>query len=157
MTIWASILTAFSAFSIKHFSQNWLSNPRADILSGLSVALTLISEAIAFSIIAGVSPQVGLYASFCIAIVIAFFGGRPAMISAATGAMALVLASLVKHHGITEFAGPDIAWAIAITVLGFTSDTLESLANDCTKNTLKDSRQSKSQLYGKSVVSNNIK
>lgn len=113
--------------------------------------------AIAFSIIAGVSPQVGLYASFCIAIVIAFFRGRPAMISAATGAMALVLASLVKHHGITEFAGPDIAWAIAITVLGFTSDTLESLANDCTKSTLEDSRQSKSQLYGKSVVSNNIK
>lgn len=64
------------------------------------MALALIPEAIAFSIIAGVSPQVGLYASFCIAIVIAFFGGRPAMISAATGAMALVLASLVKNHGV---------------------------------------------------------
>lgn len=90
----------FSAFSIRNFSQNWLANPRADILSGLAVALALIPEAIAFSIIAGVSPQVGLYASFCIAIVIAFFGGRPAMISAATGAMALVLASLVKNHGV---------------------------------------------------------
>ena len=61
-----------------------------------------------------------------------------------------------KHLG-TEFAGPDIAWAIAITVLGFTSDTLENLTNDCAKSTLEDSRQSKSQLYGKSVVSNNIK
>lgn len=93
-------MTLFSAFSVKNFHQNWLSHPRADILSGLAVALALIPEAIAFSIIAGVDPQVGLYASFCIAVVSAFFGGRPAMISAATGAMALVLASLVKNHGI---------------------------------------------------------
>lgn len=92
--------TLLSAFSPTHFHQNWLTHPRTDILSGLAVALALIPEAIAFSIIAGVAPQVGLYASFCIAVVSAFFGGRPAMISAATGAMALVLASLVKHHGI---------------------------------------------------------
>lgn len=74
----------------------WFGNIRGDILSGMVVALALIPEAIAFSIIAGVDPRVGLYASFCIAVVIAIVGGRPGMISAATGAMALVLASLVK-------------------------------------------------------------
>src|SRR5690606_3617429 len=64
--------------------QNWFTNIRGDVLSGLVVALALIPEAIAFSIIAGVDPRVGLYASFCIAVVIAFTGGRPGMISAAT-------------------------------------------------------------------------
>jgi SulP family sulfate permease len=78
----------------------WFANPRQDLLAGTVVALALIPEAIAFSIIAGVDPKVGLYASFCIAVVSAFFGGRPAMISAATGAMALVMVTLVKHHGI---------------------------------------------------------
>lgn len=80
--------------------QEWLSNPRADVLAGLVVALALIPEAIAFSIIAGVDPKVGLYASFCIAVVISFTGGRPGMISAATGAMALVMVTLVKDHGL---------------------------------------------------------
>ena len=79
---------------------NWFSNLRGDILAGLVVALALIPEAIAFSIIAGVDPKVGLYASFCIAVVIAFVGGRPGMISAATGAMALLMVSLVKNHGL---------------------------------------------------------
>lgn len=69
-------------------------------MSGLVVALALIPEAIAFSIIAGVDPKVGLYASFCIAVVIAFVGGRPGMISAATGAMALLMVTLVKQHGL---------------------------------------------------------
>ena len=78
----------------------WFSNIRADILSGLVVALALIPEAIAFSIIAGVDPKIGLYASFCIAVVIAFVGGRSGMISAATGAMALVMVTLVKEHGL---------------------------------------------------------
>lgn len=78
----------------------WFSNIRADILSGLVVALALIPEAIAFSIIAGVDPKVGLYASSCIAVVIAFVGGRSGMISAATGAMALVMVTLVKEHGL---------------------------------------------------------
>lgn len=85
------------------FSQiktEWFGNVRGDILSGMVVALALIPEAIAFSIIAGVDPKVGLYASFCIAVVIAFVGGRPGMISAATGAMALVMASLVKDYGL---------------------------------------------------------
>ena len=78
----------------------WFFNIRGDVLAGLVVALALIPEAIAFSIIAGVDPKVGLYASFCIAVVIAFVGGRPGMISAATGAMALVMVTLVKDHGL---------------------------------------------------------
>ena len=80
--------------------KEWFSNIKGDILSGLVVALALIPEAIAFSIIAGVDPKVGLYASFCIAVVIAFVGGRPGMISAATGAMALVMVTLVKNYGL---------------------------------------------------------
>lgn len=80
--------------------QEWFSNIRGDLLSGIVVALALIPEAIAFSIIAGVDPKVGLYASFCIAVVIAFVGGRPGMISAATGAMALLMVTLVKEHGL---------------------------------------------------------
>ncbi len=85
---------------MKSLRQDWLSNVRNDLLAGLVVALALIPEAIAFSIIAGVDPKVGLYASFCIATVIAFAGGRPGMISAATGAMALVMVTLVKDHGL---------------------------------------------------------
>lgn len=79
---------------------HWLSNVRADVLSAIVVALALIPEAIAFSIIAGVDPKVGLYASFAIAVITAFAGGRPAMISAATGAMALLMITLVKDHGL---------------------------------------------------------
>ena len=79
---------------------NWFSNIRGDILAGIVVALALIPEAIAFSIIAGVDPKVGLYASFSIAVIIAFVGGRPGMISAATGAMALLMVTLVKEHGL---------------------------------------------------------
>jgi SulP family sulfate permease len=80
--------------------QEWFANTRRDLLAGLVVALALIPEAIAFSIIAGVDPKVGLYASFCIAVVTAFFGGRPGMISAATGAMALLMVTLVRDHGL---------------------------------------------------------
>ncbi|MBF0586250.1 SulP family inorganic anion transporter [Prosthecochloris sp. N3] len=80
--------------------QQWLSNIRGDVLSGLVVALALIPEAIAFSIIAGVDPKVGLYASFSIAVITAFTGGRPGMISAATGAMALLMVTLVREHGL---------------------------------------------------------
>ena len=80
--------------------QEWFGNLRGDVLAGTVVALALIPEAIAFSIIAGVDPKVGLYASFCIAVVIAFTGGRPGMISAATGAMALVMIDLVRDHGL---------------------------------------------------------
>lgn len=85
---------------LKNMQQEWFFNIRGDLLSGLVVALALIPEAIAFSIIAGVDPKVGLYASFCIAVIIAFVGGRPGMISAATGAMALLMVTLVKQHGL---------------------------------------------------------
>jgi SulP family sulfate permease len=78
----------------------WLGNARADVLSGLVVALALIPEAIAFSIIAGVDPKVGLYASFSIAVIIAIVGGRPGMISAATAATAVLMVTLVKEHGL---------------------------------------------------------
>nr|WP_282156207.1 SulP family inorganic anion transporter [Cytobacillus gottheilii] len=78
----------------------WFGNVRGDILSGIVVALALIPEAIAFSIIAGVDPMVGLYASFCIAVTISIVGGRPGMISAATGAMALLMVTLVADHGL---------------------------------------------------------
>ncbi|MBQ4799243.1 SulP family inorganic anion transporter [Pseudoalteromonas sp. MMG006] len=83
-----------------HVKRDWLSNVRGDVLAGIVVALALIPEAIAFSIIAGVDPKVGLYASFCIAVIIAFVGGRPGMISAATGAMALLMVTLVKDYGL---------------------------------------------------------
>lgn len=85
---------------ISRLRQEWLGNVRGDVLSGLVVALALIPEAIAFSIIAGVDPKVGLYASFSMAVVIAIAGGRPAMISAATGAMALLMAGMIKDHGL---------------------------------------------------------
>ena len=80
--------------------EQWFGNVRGDVLSGVLVALALIPEAIAFSIIAGVDPKVGLYASFCIAVITAIAGGRPGMISAATGAMALLMVDLVKDHGL---------------------------------------------------------
>lgn len=86
--------------TLSRLQAEWLSNVRGDVLAGMVVALALIPEAIAFSIIAGVDPKVGLYASFCIAVVISFAGGRPGMISAATGAMALVMVDLVADHGL---------------------------------------------------------
>ncbi|WP_111413965.1 SulP family inorganic anion transporter [Billgrantia lactosivorans] len=85
---------------IRSIKQEWFSNIQGDTLAGIVVALALIPEAIAFSIIAGVDPKVGLYASFCIAVIIAFTGGRPGMISAATGAMALLMITLVREHGL---------------------------------------------------------
>ncbi|MFK7804996.1 MAG: SulP family inorganic anion transporter [Anaerolineae bacterium] len=87
----------FSPAAIKN---EWFSNISGDLLAGLVVALALIPEAIAFSILAGVDPKVGLYASFSIAIITSFTGGRPAMISAATGAMALLMVTLVRDHGL---------------------------------------------------------
>lgn len=80
--------------------EEWFSNIRGDILAGIVVALALIPEALAFSIIAGVEPKVGLYAAFSIAVVASIAGGRPGMISAATGAVALLIGSLVKNHGV---------------------------------------------------------
>ena len=93
-------MISLSPTATQAVKREWFSNVRGDILAGIVVALALIPEAIAFSIIAGVDPKVGLYASFCIALVTAFVGGRPALISAATGAMALLMVTLVKKHGL---------------------------------------------------------
>ncbi|GLI83076.1 sodium-independent anion transporter [Rossellomorea marisflavi] len=98
--------------------QQWFSNVRGDILSGIVVALALIPEAIAFSIIAGVDPMVGLYASFCIAVIISFVGGRPAMISAATGAMALVMVPLVKDYGLNYLLAATILTGVIQLLFG---------------------------------------
>jgi SulP family sulfate permease len=103
---------------ITKIRQEWLSNIRGDILAGAVVALALIPEAIAFSIIAGVDPKVGLYASFCIAVVIAFAGGRPGMISAATGAMALLMVDLVKDHGLQYLLAATVLTGILQIVAG---------------------------------------
>ena len=97
----------------------WFGNIRGDILSGLVVALALIPEAIAFSIIAGVDPKVGLYASFCIAVVISFVGGRPGMISAATGAMALLMVTLVKDHGLQYLLAATLLTGVLQIVAGY--------------------------------------
>ncbi|CAN5174875.1 SulP family inorganic anion transporter [soil metagenome] len=99
--------------------QDWLSNVRGDLLAGLVVALALIPEAIAFSIIAGVDPKVGLYASFSIAVIIAFTGGRPGMISAATGAMALVMVTLVKDHGLQYLLAATVLTGVLQVAAGF--------------------------------------
>ncbi|MER2176306.1 MAG: SulP family inorganic anion transporter [Stenotrophomonas maltophilia] len=98
--------------------QQWLGNIRGDLLSGAVVALALIPEAIAFSIIAGVDPKVGLYASFCIAVVTAIAGGRPGMISAATGAMALVMVDLVRDHGLQYLLAATILAGLLQIVAG---------------------------------------
>jgi sulfate permease, SulP family len=103
----------------QNFRQDWLSNVRNDLLAGLVVALALIPEAIAFSIIAGVDPKVGLYASFSIATIIAFMGGRPGMISAATGAMALVMVTLVKSHGLEYLLAATILTGVLQMVAGW--------------------------------------
>jgi len=86
--------------SFDAYRRQWTDNVRGDILSGLVVALALIPEAIAFSIIAGVDPKVGLYASFSIAVITAITGGRPGMISAATAATAVLMVTLVRDHGL---------------------------------------------------------
>jgi len=99
--------------------QDWLGNIRGDVLAGLVVALALIPEAIAFSIIAGVDPKVGLYASFCIAVITAFVGGRPGMISAATGAMALLMVTLVKQHGLEYLLAATLLTGVIQLAMGY--------------------------------------
>ncbi|MFK7159469.1 SulP family inorganic anion transporter [Marinospirillum sp. MEB164] len=104
---------------IQTIKENWFSNVRGDVLAGLVVALALVPEAIAFSIIAGVDPKVGLYASFCIAVVIAFTGGRPGMISAATGAMALLMVTLVKEHGLEYLLAATVLTGVLQIIAGY--------------------------------------
>ena len=98
--------------------RGWFNNPRADILSGMVVALALIPEAIGFSVIAGVDPKVGLYASVVIACVIAFAGGRPAMISAVTAATAVVMVDLVRAHGVQYLFAATILMGVIQIVAG---------------------------------------
>lgn len=98
--------------------EQWFGNVKGDILSGIVVALALIPEAIAFSIIAGVDPMIGLYASFCIAVTIAIVGGRPGMISAATGAMALLMVTLVADHGLQYLFAATILTGILQILFG---------------------------------------
>jgi len=104
---------------VETIKREWFSNIRGDLLAGTVVALALVPEAIAFSIIAGVDPKVGLYASFCIAVVIAFVGGRPGMISAATGAMALLMVTLVKDHGLQYLLAATLLTGVFQIIAGY--------------------------------------
>jgi SulP family sulfate permease len=105
--------------ALERVRRDWLGNVRADVLAGIVVALALIPEAIAFSIIAGVDPKIGLYASFSIAVLIAFVGGRPGMISAATAATAVLMITLVREHG--------LQYLLAATVLAGVLQVLAGL------------------------------
>lgn len=104
---------------LEKMKHEWLCNIRGDLLAGIVVALALIPEAIAFSIIAGVDPKVGLYASFCIAVIIAIVGGRPGMISAATGAMALLMVTLVKDYGLEYLLAATLLTGLFQILAGF--------------------------------------
>jgi len=104
---------------MKSLRRDWLSNIPNDLLAGLVVALALIPEAIAFSLIAGVDPKVGLYASFCIAVVTAFVGGRPGMISAATAAMAVLMVDLVADHGLQYLLAATVLTGVLQIVAGW--------------------------------------
>jgi len=107
------------ASTIIRLQQEWLGNIRADLLAGLVVALALIPEAIAFSIIAGVDPKVGLYASFSIAVIVAITGGRPGMISAATAATAVLMVTLVKEYGLEYLLAATVLAGILQIIAGF--------------------------------------
>jgi len=104
---------------VSSLRRDWLSNPRADILAGILVALALIPEAIGFSIIAGIDPRVGLYASFSIAVIISFVGGRPGMISAATAAIAVLVVPLVRDYGVDYLFAATILMGLLQILAGF--------------------------------------
>lgn len=104
---------------VKQLKHEWLGNIRADLLAGLVVALALIPEAIAFSIIAGVDPKIGLYASFSIAVVTAMVGGRPGMISAATAATAVVMVTLVRDHGLEYLLACTVLTGVIQIIAGY--------------------------------------
>ena len=104
---------------IKKLKSEWFGNVRGDILAGIVVCLALFPEVIGFMIVAGVDPIVGVYATFFITLISAFFGGRPGMISAAAGAVALVLANLVAKYGIEYLFAATILAGIIQGILGF--------------------------------------
>ncbi|TMV50661.1 SulP family inorganic anion transporter [Paenibacillus mesophilus] len=103
---------------LQKWKSEWLSSPRKDILSGMTVAIALIPEAIAFSILAGVDPMVGLYASFIIAVTISIVGGRMGMISAATGAMASLMGPIIAKYGIEYLFAVSILTGVIQYVMG---------------------------------------
>lgn len=102
-------------FDIKQFKNL---NHKTEILSGLTVALALVPEAVAFALIAGVPPLVGLYAAFMVCLITSVFGGRPGMISGATGALAVVMVSLVKTHGIDYLFATVVLMGIIQVIVG---------------------------------------
>lgn len=104
---------------LSQLKQTWFFNIRGDVLAGIVVALALIPEALAFAVIAGVDPKVSLYASFSMAVVIAFAGGRPGMISAATGAMALLMVTLVKDHGLQYLLAATLLCGVIQLLVGY--------------------------------------
>jgi SulP family sulfate permease len=104
--------------TLQNWRAEWFGNIRGDVLAGIVVALALIPETIAFSIIAGVDPKVGLYASFSMAVIIAFAGGRPGMISGAAGAMALLMIDLVKDHGVEYLFATTILTGVIQVLFG---------------------------------------
>ncbi len=106
------------SLNLNTIKYQWFGNIKGDVLAGIVVALALIPEAIAFSLIAGVDPMIGLYASFCIAVTIAFVGGRPGMISAATGATALLMVTLVKDHGLQYLLAATILTGVIQIIMG---------------------------------------
>ena len=104
---------------MRNYKKEWFGNIRFDLLAGLVVCMALIPEVIGFTIVAGVDPMIGVYSSFCISVITAIFGGRTAMISAAAGSMALVLAGLVKSHGVQYMLAATILTGIIQVVLGY--------------------------------------
>ncbi len=99
--------------------EEWLGNIKNDLISGIVVCMALIPEAIGFSIVAGVDPMVGVYASFTLSLITSIFGGRPGLISAAAGSTALVLASLVKNYGIEYMFAATILAGVLQVILGY--------------------------------------
>lgn len=118
VSLFPQYLLNLFTIDFSRLKREWFSNIRGDLLAGVVVALALIPEAIAFSIIAGVDPKVGLYASFCIAVLTAIFGGRPAMISAATAATALLMVTLVKNHGLQYLLAASVLTGILQVMAG---------------------------------------
>jgi SulP family sulfate permease len=104
---------------LQSLRREWLSNPRGDILAGIVVALALIPEAIGFSVLAGIDPSIGLYASFSIAVIIAFVGGRPGMISASTAAIAVLIVPLVRDHGVQYLFAATVLMGLIQFAAGF--------------------------------------
>ena len=106
-------------YMLDYIKNNWLYNIKKDLLAGIVVALALIPEAIAFSIIAGVDPKIGLYASFSMTVIIAIVGARSGMISAATGAMALLMITLAKEHGLQYLMAVTILTGVIQIIAGY--------------------------------------